>query len=55
MSASNFAHINLSESVFNSCGMVGTQFVDCNWEDAMIDGIPVRDLLDAYKQIHKEN
>ncbi|MBR3629672.1 MAG: pentapeptide repeat-containing protein [Oscillospiraceae bacterium] len=53
MCGSGFAHLNMNESLFENCAFIGTKFNGCDWNEATIDGIPVRDLIAAYRELHK--
>lgn len=52
MQESHFANMNLGGSQYDNCIMDGAEFKNCEWGDAKIDGIPVRDLLSAYMEVH---
>ena len=52
MSNTGFSHLNLSGAAFDHCVFGGAKFDVCDWADAEIDGIPVKDLLAAYQQLH---
>ncbi len=52
MCGSGFAHLNMNESLFENCAFIGTKFKDCDWNNAEIDGVPVRELIAAYRQLH---
>jgi len=40
---------NLSQSTIHDCNLSGVEISDCNLTGMTIDGIPVQDLLAAYK------
>ena len=46
----SFEEADLNGSTFTKCDLAGVQIKDCNVDGMMIEGIPVADLLAAYKQ-----
>lgn len=50
--AVTFEEAMLCDSVFRKVDLSNVQLIDCNLEGMKIDGIPVADLLAAYREKH---
>jgi len=48
-----FEDCDLNNSTITNCNLSGVAISDCNLSGATIDGIPIGDLLNAYKQVKK--
>jgi len=48
-----FEDCDLNSSTITNCNLSGVAISDCNLSGATIDGIPVDDLLNAYRQAKK--
>jgi len=45
-----FEHCELAGSSFRDCDLSGVAFTNCNFKGTTIDGVPVEDLLKAYRK-----
>jgi uncharacterized protein YjbI with pentapeptide repeats len=45
-------NIELDDCTVRTCYFRNTKFVDCDWSGATIDGVPVTELIAAYRQLY---
>jgi len=53
MRGTTFHNINMSDSMFRKIDMANVRIIESNTTGMMIDGIPVADMIAAYKQQKK--
>lgn len=50
-----FKDVNLSGTAFENCDLSGVELTDCKLDGMTINGFDISELIDFYKNNHKEN
>lgn len=50
-----FEDVNLRGAAFESCDFSGVEFIDCKLDGMTVNGYDISELIEFYKNNHKEN
>lgn len=55
MSGGYFEEVNLSGAAFEGCDLSGAELTDCRLDGMTVNGFDISELIEFYKNNHKEN